>query len=288
MKPVNLLLLGFFAVGLFAQEHKLTAFSNGVEVEFLAKVEPDGGVSLPGAVAVEKDGTVHRQISDRQNRRQFGYNLRVEPLPDPQTVRVRIAPLTLFGTLDGWTSIALAKYPDLPVVRIGETVAFDLLANPATGQKIVEYLTLRRSEFERLRASGSPTDFTLADVNFTLDEPRVWTNGKLEEATVDNSYGVSAHILWLYLPEGAFEISVPPETSQGFRKAGLVAGKTLVFREGSNEYRVESETPIVPGEGLYNVYILRDPDWGPGPGKDGFALGGADHPRQLSITPPKR
>ena len=286
MKPANLVFLVLFPVALLAQESTLTATVNGVEVQFATKMEPRGNVveRFPGAVAPTKDGVVHRMISDRPNRRQFGYDLRLDLLPAPQTVRLRIEPLTVLGAPAGWTLLAPSKYPVISPVRIGETVAFDLLVNPVTSQKIVEYLTLRSNAFERLRAAGTPSDFSPADVNLTIENPRIWMNGKFEEATADNSDGIAAHILWLFLPEGAFEISLWPEPALGFQKAGVVASKTLTFHDGSSEYRLESSAQIVPGEGLYNVYVLRDPDWGPGPGKAGFSLGGAGKPKQLSVT----
>jgi hypothetical protein len=285
MKPANLVLVVLFPVALLAQESTLTATVNGVIVQFATKMEPPGNVAarFPGAVAPGKDGVVHRMIKDGPNRRQFGYDLRLDLLPNPQTVRLRIEPLTLLSAPAGWTLLAPSKYPVIPQVRIGETVAFDLLVNPA-GQKIVEYLTLRSEAFERLRATSAPHDFSPADVDLTIENPRVWTNGKFEEATADNSDGIAAHILWLFLPEGAFEISLWPEPALGFQKAGVVAAKTITFHDGSSEYRVESSAQIVPGEGLYNVYVLHDPDWGPGPGKEGFALGGAGKPKQLSVT----
>ena len=142
-------------------------------------------------------------------------------------------------------------------------------------------------------AAGAPRDFSPADVNLTIEKPRVWTNGKFEEATAGNTGGLSAHILWFYLPEGAFEISLWPEPTLGFQKAGVVGAKTLTFHEGGSEYRVESSSQIVPAEGLFNVYVLRDPDWGPGPGKDGFALGEtreaetAGHDQTLDAASPK-
>jgi hypothetical protein len=292
MKLVNLIFVVLFPAALLAQEEGLYATLNGVQVRFGAKMEPPGSVvgELPGTITAPKHGVVHRLISDPPNRRQFGYDLRLDLLPDPQTVRLRIEPLTVLGVQQGWTQLAPSKYPVISPVRIGETVAFDLLVNPATGQKIVEYLTLRSRAFEDLRAAGPPRDFSPADLHLTIQNPRVWTNGKFEEVTAGNSASLAAHILWFFLPEGAFEISLWPEPALGFHKAGVVGAKTLTFHDGGSEYRVESSCQIVPADGLFNVYVLHDPDWGPGPGKAGFALGGADKPKQLSwrMSPDKK
>jgi hypothetical protein len=41
----------------------------------------------------------------------------------------------------GWTFLGLPKYPAIPNVKQGGTVALDLLVNAATGQKVVDYRT---------------------------------------------------------------------------------------------------------------------------------------------------
>src|ERR1035441_3120102 len=108
MKLANLILLVLFPAALLAQEEGLYATLNGVQVRFAAKMEPPGSVvgELPGTITAPKDGVVHRLIGDPPNRRQFGYDLRLDLLPDPQTVRLRIGPLTVLGVQQGWTQLA--------------------------------------------------------------------------------------------------------------------------------------------------------------------------------------
>jgi hypothetical protein len=92
--------------------------------------------------------------SDRagpQQRRYFSYDLLVESKDGSQALQVRIEPFSLSATelaemqtelaemqmVDpSWTPIPLLKYPLVPDVHAGDTVAIDLLENPTTGQKV--------------------------------------------------------------------------------------------------------------------------------------------------------
>ena len=123
---------------------------------------------------------MHHVISDSASKRQFGYDLLLEPSQDGNTVQLRIEPVKplnppLLSPLPGWTLLGLPKYPVIPRVKVGDTVAIDLLVNPATGQKIVDYLTVVR------RTERAAHDFTLADaVKLTLRRAAIaaeWKTG---------------------------------------------------------------------------------------------------------------
>jgi hypothetical protein len=241
-------------------------------------VEPPGENPrgpLPGGVIVYQ-GRVHHIISDSANKRQFGYDLLVEPSPDGNTVQLRIEPVKpsnppVFSALPGWTLLELPKYPVIPKVRVGDTVALDLLVNPATGQKIVDYLTVVR------RTEGPSHDFTLADVELTLMEPRVRLNGKLVETTDNFQGGISGTVVWLYLAgHGRFVLSLFPNEKLGFRKNGVTSFNTLTFREGAAEYRVDCNRAIAPGSQRYNLYVVHEPEWRPWRSEDLFTVGSAD------------
>lgn len=293
MKIQNLLWILPFSFALSAQNGSMSASSpswNGLDVQFVSKVEPAGTgvVRLPGAVFPAQDWT-HRVISDVENRRKFGYDLILEPLGDPQTARLRIEPLNQsgqgpkIGIEPGWTMLAPPRFPILPVVHVGDTVAIDLMINPRTGQKIVDYLTIGRNRLDTLKATVLPRDFTVDDVELIMMNPRVWVNGKLVETPADFMGGITAHVLWIYLPgTGSFEFSLWPEPALGFQKIGTVAANTLTFRSGANDYRVECSGPVAPGSGLFNLYVLSDPGFTMGrQGPAEFTYGGADKAEYL-------
>jgi hypothetical protein len=248
-------------------------------IRFQAKVEPAsaGPGLLSGGVTPTPDGT-HRTISDAAHKRKLGYDLHAEMLGDGQTLRITLGPLTPAKQLEaGWTWIAPPSFPVVPVMRAGNSAAIDLLVNPATGQKVVEYLTVERADLDPTRvAKTPPRDFGVDDVELFLDRPRVWINGNLLQASVNFGGAIRAHTLWLFLPgEGTFVIALLPEAGRGFPKAGMMQGSTMTFRNGSSEYRVECGSAIAPGSGIYNVYLHYEPGARNGRNSE-FMIGGAD------------
>jgi hypothetical protein len=226
------------------------------------------------------DGT-HRLINDPAHKRQFGYDLRGVLLGDGQTLQITLGPLTpgrgSFEVNPGWTLIAPPSFLVVPVMHAGDTASIDLLVNPSTGQKLVDYLSVERADLDPTRITKTPQrDFGLDDVELFLDRPRVFINGKLLEYTADSRGGIRAHAVWLFLPgEGTFVISLQPEPGHDFLKVGMLQGSTMSFRNGSSEYRVECASPIAPGSGVYNIYLHFEP--GARNGKNStFMIGGAD------------
>lgn len=263
--------------GLFSQGTALTVsspFWKGLEIRFETRIEP-AGTRLPGGIFTGPD-RAHHVINDAAHRRTFGYDIALDAAEDGQTAQIRIERLTLPDSKlprDGWTLLGLPKYPVIPHVKVGETVALDLLVNPSTGQKVVDYLTLQRRGSMDL--SRPPHDFSLADVELTLMEPQVFLNGKPEAQ--DSSGGTAGAVVWFYLPgRGRFILSLIPNESLGFVKNGVVSGNGLLFRDGTEEFRVECTRGIAPASGTYNLYVRPQRAWRPGGAGASFLTGSAD------------
>ncbi len=277
MKLAFIALIAATAFG--AQESNLSVSDpswKGMEIRFVVKVEPPGEfprAQLPGAIFTEH-GRVHHIIDDAAHKRAFAYDLRAEPGADGNTIQIHIEPMKLsspglYTVEPGWTLLELPKYPAIPKMKAGDTVALDLLVNPATGQKIVDYLTVAR------RSDGEAHDFTLADVELSLQHPRVIVNGKLVESTARFQNGITGQVVWFYLAgHGRFVLSLLPDAKGWSQKRGVVSGNTLTLRAGPTEYRVECDAPIAPGSGPYNLYTIYEPDWRIG-AMEPFMLGAA-------------
>jgi len=274
---MRLILLLFLTTVLWGQKGSLSAGFGEFEVWFLSRVEPQGedaDAHLPGAILVERAiGRVHHMISDRVNKREFGYDLTLEPGKDG-TVQLRIEPMKFangrpYPVEPGWTLLELPKYPVIPRVKVGDTVALDLLVNPATGQKIVDYLTV-------LRRTETPVhDFTLDDIGLVIVNPTVKVNGAV---VLRSRHGAAGRVVWVYLAgHGRFILSLFPNEKLGFRKNGVVANDAFTFRAGSTEYRIECGRAVAPGTGRYNLYVVHEPAWQPG-GQEPFTVGSADNP----------
>jgi hypothetical protein len=284
--------LALAASSLQGQESNLSAGGgpawNGLDVRFLTKLEPPGAnarAQLPGAVIGEGNGVAHHIIDDAAHKRSFGYDLRLQPAADGLSAQIRIEPLNAprYSVQTGWTMIGLPKYPVIPNVRLGDTVALDLLVNPATGQKIVDYLTLERADHPDPNRAH---DFSLADVILSLDRPRVLINGKPVESTSDFLGGTAAAVVWIYIRgHGRFILSLFPDEKLGFRKNGLTGANALTFRDGATEFRVECSSSVAPGDGPYNLYVVHEAAWHPYSPDDSIEVGSADNAQWIVGKP---
>jgi hypothetical protein len=274
---MRLFLIALMATALWGQESNLSAGFGEFQVRFLTRVEPPGENArerLPGGVVVYQGRVLHT-IDDSANKREFAYELLLEPSQDGNTVQIRVESVRLpnpwqFAASPGRTLIELPKYPVIPKVKVGDTVALDLLVNPATGQKIVDYLTV-------VRRGGEPAeparDFTVADADLRIDRPRVSVNGKLVYASANSGDSVSGTEVYIYLAgHGRFMLSLAPHEKHPYQKNGVASGNTITFHDGTTEYRVECATRVVPGEGRYNLYVVHEPGW-TGMGEP-FSMGG--------------
>jgi hypothetical protein len=265
----------------------------GVQLYFDAKIEPppppttDPAIlrqlarDVPGGV-IGAAG-VHRYWKDAEQKLYVGYDVAVEMGSQPQVFRIRISPLSIppdemtrFGIEAGWRCVSLPKYPVIPDVRIGDTVVIDLLVNPATGQKIVDYLTLqRRVALQRSQIGDQrPHDVSPADAGLTISDPRLSVDGKPLEATAHFTGGISGPTVWIYLQgRGRFVLSLQP--GRRFQQAGEVYAKTLTFASDGVRYQMHSSSPIATGVGHFSLYVLHEESWRPtgGDANETFILG---------------
>jgi hypothetical protein len=261
----------------------------GVEVHFAATLEPavTSSITFPGFVSVSGD-RVSRIIEDKSNKVYFGYDLTLEPLRNSPLYQLRIEPLTLsqdkLQTVVGstWERLSLPKYPIIPEIRVGETVAVDLMVNSSTSEKIVDYITLKASGPAHLETPVR--DFSLVDVSLNLDRPQLRMNGTLIEPSTAFGVTISGSAVWFYIAShGRFILSLIPHAELGFEKAGEVSDSTLTFKDGSTVYQLDCASRIAPGEGRFLLYIRHDPSWQPEGiySNEPFLLGAADKAERL-------
>jgi hypothetical protein len=272
-------LLFLCAAAALPLDAQVVAFSQGwpgVQVRFTSRLEPPPAKTtdpailrelereLPGS-AVALGERVHRIWQDAEQKVYGGYDLSVEKGGGAQTFQLRILPLSLapkqISATETWTQHSLPKYPVIPEVRVGDTVAIDILANPTTGQKLVDYLTLERTA---PAPPPRPHDFTLADAELSVNDPRLSVDGKPVDATAHFAGGVSGPTVWFYLRDhGRFMLSLFGKSDRRFREAGEVYDNILTFRDDAAEYRIECTSRIAPGPGHYNIYVFHNPAWWP-------------------------
>jgi hypothetical protein len=118
----------------------------------LEPVPPDNGEQhKPNGLVSKNDGCFRHLVADPKLKQFVAYAANIEPVFDGE-FKVTFEPMQrspeealhgLVEDLTGWSQIAISKFPGPQQIRDGDTIALDLLVNPTTGQKMVDYLTVR-------------------------------------------------------------------------------------------------------------------------------------------------
>lgn len=269
-RPLGIvLILGAFPALQAQQMRSATWSTDRFLLRYRTMLEPPrpGSPELNiGGGGVDDSTTNHRVLMDPHQKKYFGYDLRVDPLGGGR-FNVILKPLTMtdqnlrfFGIDTGWSQIPLPSYPNAIPLNDGETVAFNLLINPATGQKIVEYVTVNSPS---KNPSVAARDLQLGDVQMSLNSPRLRINGKNWTWNTGDAHGeVNGPVLWIYIPDrGRFLFSFTPH--DGYHKAGEVRGRTMKFTWNGQAYELETQAKILSGDGTWNLYVNQDAGYRP-------------------------
>jgi hypothetical protein len=280
----------------FAQGSRLMsgqAERNDYHFFFETVVEP-GNPQVQGiSGGIVNGNRLYRFMVDSRNRTYFGYDIGIDVLPDRETYRISFSqltanpedlrPLRRGGDTSAYTQLPAPDWggPAVRIIRAGEVLALDLLANSSTGQKIVDYVTVKRTAEppaklgplprDFIQEPGQPRDFRAEDAFMVIEPKSMSLDGK---STPTGS--VSASLPFFYFPNyGRFILSLTPRAELGFRKAGVIEGSNLSFTINGHDVSLVSSGRIVPGPGPFNVYVLHEPKWS-GAGSARFAVGGAN------------
>jgi hypothetical protein len=282
MMATKLLAFLLLATAGWAQLLTGSASTNGVSFRFETRLEPPApGISKVGGGTLTEKNIAKRHVCDFEQRTYFGYDITASPLADGR-YQFTISPLTItpgkmteiFEAVKDWRLLPLPQQPATQILRAGETIALDLFVNPSTGQKITDYITVQGASGRVFSASGPARDFTIEDGSLNLSAPRLSINGNPSEATAGGRGGISGSPLWIYIAgHGRFVFSLLPRPDLGFQKAGEIRGSTMTWRWGRDEFSLNSEKRIAPGEGAYNLYVFNNPGYRPSRSDGPFVMG---------------
>lgn len=239
----------------------------------------------------------HRYFRDETTLVYFGYDLLIEPEPQPDAFRLSfyelsISPLDFASGRSGitrptdWKKLPLPVLPQPRVVHNGDRIEVPVWIDPNGGQKLIDVLVvqqamqapsimgIRTGQFSApspLRAapvvptvSGTAREFRADDAEMRLVQPHVTVNGTPEAVTMRGGQGATGALIWFYLPKrGRYILSLAPRPELGFVKSGEVRGGAISFQMDQDEFRIESPTPIAPGSAPYLLYVLHDKEWEP-------------------------
>jgi hypothetical protein len=156
----------------------------------------------------------------------------------------------------------LSKYTQPITLNKDDIISLDVLIEPRTGAKLVDYFQISTGEPitrrnpERLKAEARA--LTLEDITLMVMGYEVWRNG--ERLHVSGG-GASGRYIWLSIPQvgrAIFTLTTPLEGS-GFEQTAVANEKQLVFWIDGVHYEWLSKERIVPAEGSFNVWMKFDP-----------------------------
>ena len=164
----------------------------------------------------------------------------------------------------GWAIVPLPAYPSPQTVHGGDAIALDLLMSSSTGQKIVDYIRIEDRRREVYRSPGPARDFSVADVELRLMDPRLSINPK--RPTFDGElrrWSRRGRNLVFHPDFGRYYLLLAPRPDLGFQKAGEIRGNVLKFNIGGNTIALDCNGRIAPGKTAYNLYVLHNAGWHP-------------------------
>jgi GWxTD domain-containing protein len=280
-----------------AQQNGFVSFSDaGISIFFktestaaASRVTPEGAVFFQTSKDT-KDTCAHRVISDSSTGQYFGYDVVVEPVGDTKKFRVSIRPLSV-PPPDGFklkslSAAALPKYPGDMEVDEGDTIALEVLSHGATGEKVIDYITIKRTRrtdqvldtFPGTRtwaasqtetpgtvAKSRPLAFTPDAIELRLTSPKLYVNGGESKAGGSEWGGmIEGTLLWVYVPGKArFTFSLFPRTEAEFKNNAVLDANRITFRHESESYEVLSQAAILPNGGNWKIWVHADPAYRP-------------------------
>lgn len=155
----------------------------------------------------------------------------------------------------------LSKYTQPMTLNDGDIIALDVLVEPRTGAKLVDFFQIStgapmtRRDPDRLKAEARA--LTLDDLALTVTGYEVRRNGE----KLQSGGGVSGRYIWLGIPQvgrAIFTLITPPEGS-GFAQTAIANENQLVFWIDGVQYEWLSKGKIVPADGSFQIWMKLDP-----------------------------
>jgi hypothetical protein len=227
--------------------------------------------NLQHQVLTADNNRIVRFLTDRVNNVFFGYELKIEAIPQTNQFRVSMSPLAQNVVLPGNslsnkqrkpTILTLPQAVTAQTLTDGDALVMDLLVNPQLELKIVDKIRVSFDR-EKLIPTRIPRDFTLDEVEIALQNTRLTINDEtFPIGKTAKSY--SGNLLWLYLPpKGFFMLSLTPREGYDFRKIGVLQDNKIKFEIDGDTYELNSSQPILPNGGTWSLWILHDRNYQP-------------------------
>jgi hypothetical protein len=221
---------------------------------------------------------IHRVLQDTGGRFVFGYDLWVVPDPISKQFKIVVRPLDPQfesklragnpGEGEPPQSEIISTFPkptEPQTLDDGDAFSLDLLVNQNTGIKIVDIVKVGfdRSHLWDLNPRTLPRDFAVDAVELAVRDYRLLVNGNVVSVG-KSTKSCAGTLLWFYVSDrGRFIFSLVPREGYQFQKVGIIEDNRIEFTVSGNHYEWLSSAPILPGGGIWNVWVLHDPNYTP-------------------------
>ena len=279
--PLSIFLLtGFLAASAAAQTGVLggagTYSNDGWKFScvYVAKppLPPGQHLSIQGNTDVmhtnAEDGNpvvFHRFLTDPASKSYWGYDVVVEPLGETKSARLRFQPFSLRADqlpkeyhAAEFRNLGAPQFPS-QTFQSGETIAVDVLINPTTGQKVVDYIEVTFEPIGGVPGKAAPRDFQVADVLLHVVVPSLRLNDVAVPLGIVADMTINRGLVWLSVPGRRFLLSLYPQAGYAFQRAGVANGRVLTFSWNGDRYEVRTKQAITESSGAWNVYVLAAP-----------------------------
>ncbi|MGI9036084.1 MAG: hypothetical protein ACR2GD_08605, partial [Pyrinomonadaceae bacterium] len=212
---------------------------------------------------------IYRILKDDKNKIYFGYDLEVKEASEKGKYTVFIKPLSSESAkksagVEGYKSNTLPKYPDAFEVNEGDTIALDVMENPNTKEKVVDYIKVfyKPAMMTDFFAGKMPIrDFTMNDVELKLTKFEFFAD---TQSILKSGSSASGTNLTLYLKgKGQFIFSLFPREGYDFQKIGAIEGNKILFKYNGVNYKIVSGEPIGGSGGHWNLWVLHNSNFKP-------------------------
>jgi hypothetical protein len=260
-------------------QHILRAsFPDGTGLEIFSETTGSSQINSTGEMGIGPGvGTqdlVNRVVVDRANNILFVYNLEASRGVRPDTVKIRIEPIsaaTEAGMLkdaarpgrprfSGAHLPTVAGVQEFSAVKIGEAVTLDILYNPSTGEKIYDVL-------RPITTSSSVMSVTsvVAPETISLKQIAIRVNGRAMSAPASFLIGSAVRI---DIPRhGTYVVAAydPQKASpdHGFAAVAHADGKTLSWAIGRDSVEVVSSMKVLTRSERGVLWVYHDSHYQP-------------------------
>lgn len=238
---------------------------------------------LSSQALTDDNRIIHRVLKDTSGRFVFAYDLWVVSNAASKQFKIAVRPIDPDyerklraenpGAGDSPQSEIIPTFPkttEPQTLDDGDAFSLDLLVNQNTGVKIVDVVkvTFDRATLKELSPRNMPRDFTLDAVELAMKNYRLLINGNVV-GTSKSTNGYAGTLLWFYVQDrGRFIVSLVPRAGYEFQKVGIIEDNRIEFTVSDNRYEWLSSSPILPGGGTWNLWVLPDPNYAPIFGSD--------------------